>query len=102
MSERSERIIHAGEVPHARTGEASREDAGLDDWRMLAQGIHARFTTGSFATGLALVAAIGERGGGRQPPPRRHPDLPRVDVTLSSHDVGHVTQRDLDLAAHDQ
>jgi 4a-hydroxytetrahydrobiopterin dehydratase len=74
-------------------------EAGLDDWRMLAQGIHARFTTGSFATGLSLVAAIGEAAEAVN----HHPDVtltyPRVDVTLNSHDVGYVTQRDLDLAA---
>lgn len=74
-------------------------EAGLDDWRMLAQGIHARFTTGSFATGLSLVAAIGEAAEAAN----HHPDVtltyPRVDVTLSSHDVGYVTQRDFDLAA---
>lgn len=73
--------------------------AGLDDWRMLAQGIHARFTTGDFATGLSLVNAIGEAAEAAN----HHPDItltyPRVDVMLTSHDVGHVTQRDLDLAA---
>lgn len=73
--------------------------AGLDDWRMLAQGIHARFTTGDFATGLRLVEAIGEVAEAAD----HHPDLtlayPRVDVMLTSHDVGYVTQRDLDLAA---
>ena len=74
-------------------------DASLDDWRMLAQGIHARFTTGNFATGLALVTAIGEVAEAAN----HHPDVtltyPRVDVMLTSHDVGHVTQRDFDLAA---
>ena len=74
-------------------------EAGLDDWRMLAQGIHARFTTGNFATGLSLVAAIGELAEAAN----HHPDVtltyPRVDVMLTSHDVGHVTQRDFDLAA---
>ncbi len=74
-------------------------NAGLDDWRMLAQGIHARFTTGDFATGLALVAAIGEAAEAVD----HHPDVTltyaRVDVMLISHDVGHVTRRDLDLAA---
>ncbi len=73
--------------------------AGLDDWRMLAQGIHARFTTGDFATGLRLVHAIGEVA----EVANHHPDVtltyPRVDVALISHDVGYVTQRDLDLAA---
>ena len=74
-------------------------EAGLDDWRMLAQGIHARFTTGSFAAGLELLTAIGELAEAAD----HHPDVtltyPRVDVMLTSHDVGHVTQRDFDLAA---
>lgn len=73
--------------------------AGLDDWRMLAQGIHARFTTGNFATGLRLVEAIGEVSEAAN----HHPDVTltyrRVDVALISHDVGFVTQRDLELAA---
>lgn len=73
--------------------------AGLDDWRMLAQGIHARFTTGDFATGVELVTAIAELAEAAN----HHPDVtltyPRVDVMLTSHDVGHVTQRDFDLAA---
>jgi 4a-hydroxytetrahydrobiopterin dehydratase len=72
--------------------------AGLDDWRMLAQAIHARFTTGDFATGLRLVAAIGAAA----EEVNHHPDVtltyPKVDVSLMSHDAGWVTQRDLDLA----
>lgn len=72
--------------------------AGLDDWRMLAQAIHARFTTGDFATGLRLVEAIGAAAEAVN----HHPDVtltyPKVDVTLVSHDAGCVTQRDLDLA----
>lgn len=73
-------------------------EAGLGDWRMLAQGIHARFTTGTFANGLSLVAAIGELAEAAN----HHPDVTltyaRVEVMLISHDVGHVTQRDFDLA----
>lgn len=73
-------------------------DAGLADWRKLARALHARFLTGDFATGLALVTAIGElaeRAG-------HHPDVvltyPHVDVTLLSHDASGVTERDVDLA----
>ena len=73
-------------------------DAGLGDWRKLAQALHARFLTRDFATGLALVTAIGdlaEEAG-------HHPDItltyPHVDVKLMSHDVAGVTARDLDLA----
>ena len=72
--------------------------AGLDDWRMLASGIHARFATGSFAAGVRLVDAIGAAADEAD----HHPDVtltyPRVDVSLVSHDVGRVTDRDLALA----
>jgi 4a-hydroxytetrahydrobiopterin dehydratase len=72
--------------------------AGLDDWRMLASGIHARFATGSFAAGVRLVDAIGLVADEAD----HHPDVtltyPRVDVSLVSHDVGRVTDRDLALA----
>lgn len=73
-------------------------DADLGDWRKLAQALHARFLTGDFGTGLEFVTAVtdaAERAG-------HHPDVtltyPIVDVRLISHDVGQVTQRDVDLA----
>lgn len=73
-------------------------DAGLDDWRKLAQALHARFLTGDFVTGLRFVTAVtdaAERA-------NHHPDVtltyPFVDVKLVSHDVDQVTQRDVDLA----
>jgi len=73
-------------------------DAGLDDWRLLAQALHARFHTDDFVTGLAFVTAVtelAERAG-------HHPDVtltyPFVDLKLVSHDVSRVTRRDLDLA----
>ncbi|MDQ0736165.1 4a-hydroxytetrahydrobiopterin dehydratase [Arthrobacter agilis] len=73
-------------------------DAGLDDWRKLAQALHARFLTRDFATGLALVSAIG----GLAEDAGHHPDVtltyPHVDVKLLSHDVSGVTERDVDLA----
>ena len=83
-------------------------DAGLDDWRKLAQALHARFLTGDFATGLAFVTAVTEAAEAAN----HHPDVtltyPFVDVRLVSHDVSQVTRRDLDLArriseiAHDR
>ncbi len=70
----------------------------IDDWRWLLGGLHARFDTGDFATGLRLVEGIGaaaEEAG-------HHPDVdlryPFVQVSLRSHDVGGVTQRDVRLA----
>ena len=86
-----------GDPKHTLTSDEVR-DAGLDDWRQLVSGIRARFRTGDFATGLALVDRIGaaaEEAG-------HHPDIsltyPEVIVTLSSHDVGGITSRDIDLA----
>lgn len=73
-------------------------EAGLTGWRQDGQSLVARFATGDFATGLALVDRLGaaaEEAG-------HHPDVlltyPEVIVTLTSHDVGGVTSRDVDLA----
>ena len=71
---------------------------GLDDWRFILMGLHARFKTGSFVKGLELVTRITDAAEAAN----HHPDVtltyPQVDVDLSSHDVGGVTSRDLDLA----
>jgi 4a-hydroxytetrahydrobiopterin dehydratase len=73
-------------------------DAGLDDWRKLAQALHARFRTGDFVTGLRFVTAVTEAAESAN----HHPDVtltyPFVDLRLISHDVSRLTQRDLDLA----
>ncbi|WP_458115481.1 4a-hydroxytetrahydrobiopterin dehydratase [Arthrobacter sp. D2-10] len=73
-------------------------DAGLDDWRQLAQGIHARFRAGSFTTGLRFVTAVSDAAEAAN----HHPDVtltyPHVDLKLISHDAGALTQRDVDLA----
>lgn len=73
-------------------------EARLADWRKLAQALHARFLTGDFATGLRFVSAVSEAAEAAN----HHPDLsltyPHVDAKLISHDVGSVTQRDVDLA----
>jgi 4a-hydroxytetrahydrobiopterin dehydratase len=68
-------------------------------WARLDDRFVTRIPTPDFATGLALVAAIGaaaERAG-------HHPDLDlrytAVDVGLTSHDTGGVTDRDVRLAA---
>jgi 4a-hydroxytetrahydrobiopterin dehydratase len=74
------------------------EAAELSDWRLLLNALHTRFTTGGFAQGLALVNAIGAAAEEMN----HHPDLGlrygHVDVRLSSHDAGGVTERDVTLA----
>jgi len=73
-------------------------DARLDDWRKLAQALHARFLTRNFVTGLAFVTAVTEAA----EEAGHHPDLtltyPFVDARLLTHDVSAVTRRDVDLA----
>ncbi len=71
--------------------------ANLTGWRANQDALRTRFATGDFATGLRLVNLIGdaaERAG-------HHPDVdlryPHVDISLSTHDAGGVTQHDLDL-----
>jgi 4a-hydroxytetrahydrobiopterin dehydratase len=74
------------------------EAAGLGDWRQLFSGLHTRYLTGDFATGLALVNAIGALA----EEANHHPDLdlryPHLNALLMSHDVSGVTSRDMDLA----
>src|SRR5699024_2513484 len=73
-------------------------DAVPAGWSQDGQTLTVRFATGDFATGLELVDRIGASA----EEANHHPDLtltyPEVTVTLSSHDVGGVTSRDLDLA----
>jgi 4a-hydroxytetrahydrobiopterin dehydratase len=73
-------------------------DAGLAGWANLHGVLRTRLRTKDFATGLAIVDEIGAAA----EEANHHPDLDlrytRVDVTLSSHDVGGLTRRDVDLA----
>lgn len=84
--------------PKARLSHDQLLEAGLDDWRQVLNRLKARFHTGDFATGLALVESIGAAA----EEANHHPDVsltyPEVIVTLSSHDVGGITSRDVDLA----
>lgn len=86
------------------------EQAGLADWRKLAQGLHGRWLVDSFPSGAAFVAAVGELGQGVGHQPRVTLGDRAVDLTLLSGDAVHrdgegvahvvewVTQRDVDLA----
>ena len=73
-------------------------DAGLADWRQILGRIKARFRTGDFRTGLALVDAIGALADAADHHPDIHLTYSDVIVTLASHDVRGITSRDLDLA----
>ena len=79
-------------------GQAEFDAAGLPDWRMFGPALQTRFRTGNFANGLRLLNAIGEAAEAAN----HHPDLdlryPHLNIKLSSHDAGGVTNRDVDLA----
>ncbi|MCS5478422.1 4a-hydroxytetrahydrobiopterin dehydratase [Corynebacterium sp. YIM 101645] len=84
--------------PKQKLTAADVESAGLSGWHHAGDTIRAEFATGDFNTGLRLVTLIGESADVAN----HHPDVtltyPTVSVTLSSHDVGGVTSRDIDLA----
>ena len=69
-----------------------------EGWEVMLGAVEAVYATGDFATGLAFVNRVGEAAEAAN----HHPDLtltyPAVHVTLSSHDVGGVTDRDIALA----
>jgi len=82
----------------ARLTEAQVEEAGLVDWRVIGRNLLTRLRTGNFATGLRLVNLIGEAAEAAN----HHPDLdlryPHLNIRLTSHDAGGLTNRDIDLA----
>lgn len=72
--------------------------AELDDWRPLVHRLHARYRTGDFAAGLEFLVDVGAAA----EEANHHPDVrlgyTHVEITLTSHDVGGLTERDLELA----
>lgn len=82
----------------SRLSPAQVVEAGLDAWRQIRNTLRARFRTGDFARGLELTNRIGGAAERRN----HHPDItltyPEVVVSLTSHDVGGITSRDIDLA----
>lgn len=90
-------------------GEAIAE-AGLTDWRQLAQGLHARYLVDDFGSAARFVAAVGEAGEVLGHHPRVTIDDGFVDLKLvtqdavyrddegTEHSVEWVTQQDVDLA----
>lgn len=84
--------------------------AGLTDWRKLAQGLHARYLVPDFGTGARFVSAVGEAGDVLGHHPSVSMGAGYVDLELVSADAVYrdgegtehvlewVTQRDVDLA----
>lgn len=72
--------------------------AGLDGWQLVGDTLAVTYRTGDFTTGLRLLNLIGASAEAAD----HHPDVtltyPTVAITLTSHDVGGVTGRDVELA----
>jgi 4a-hydroxytetrahydrobiopterin dehydratase len=73
-------------------------EEGLADWRMMFQTLETRYDTGSFATGLELVSAIGAVAEELDHHPELDLRFATLHVRLISRDVFGVTLRDLELA----
>ncbi|MGO4340221.1 VOC family protein [Pedococcus sp. 2YAF34] len=85
-------------------------EAGLTDWRKLAQGLHARYLVDDFGAGARFVTAVGEAGDDLGHHPRVRIGAGYVDLELvtadaiyrddegTEHVVEWVTQQDVDLA----
>ncbi|AGZ42396.1 VOC family protein [Actinoplanes friuliensis] len=85
-------------------------EAGLTDWRKLAQGLHTRYLIAGFGTGARFVTAIAEAGDELGHHPRVSIGRGHIDLELVSDDaiyreddgtehiVEWVTQQDVDLA----
>jgi len=82
-----------------RLGNQQILDAGLIDWRKLAQALHARYLTPDYLAAAAFVSAVAEVAQAED----HHPDLKLaegiIDVSLCTHEDGlWVTQIDVDMA----
>jgi 4a-hydroxytetrahydrobiopterin dehydratase len=74
-------------------------DAGLIDWRKLAQALHARYSIPNYDVAAAFVTAVAQVAEAEG----HHPDLRIthgiIDVSLCTHEDGlWVTQKDIDMA----
>jgi len=78
--------------------EQVQQAVGPQGWRLVGDAIQSYVATGDFAAGVRLVEGIGELADAAN----HHPDVgltyPGVTITLTSHDVGDLTERDVDLA----
>lgn len=80
------------------TAQQFTQTIDVEDWRAEGEAATARFATGSFAAGVRLVDAIGRLADAAN----HHPDVdlryPSVTVRLTTHDVGGLSGRDVELA----
>jgi 4a-hydroxytetrahydrobiopterin dehydratase len=71
---------------------------GVADWRVLFSGACAHFRTGSFATGITLVDAIGTLAVSASHPPNIDLRDAGVTICLAMDDFGRLSGREVELA----
>jgi 4a-hydroxytetrahydrobiopterin dehydratase len=76
----------------------ARELVALPGWSRNGNAIVRAFACGDFNGSIAFVNAIAEAANAADHHPELAIDWGTVSVTLSSHDAGGITQRDIDLA----
>ena len=79
--------------------EIARKLSALGGWILTPQGIQKRYEMGNFLSAMNLVNRAADLAEQAQ----HHPDIfisyDKVTFTLTTHDAGGITQKDLDLAA---
>ncbi|MBL8730622.1 MAG: 4a-hydroxytetrahydrobiopterin dehydratase [Planctomycetes bacterium] len=82
-------------LPDAEIDAALRS---LPGWTRRDGALHARYTFADFAQAFAFMTAVAAEAERQQ----HHPDWrnvwSKVEITLSTHDAGGITERDLTLA----
>jgi len=74
-------------------------DAGLADWRKLAQALHTRYLIPDYAVAAEFVAAVAQASDADDHRPDLRVTYGAVDVSLCTHEDGlWVTQKDIDMA----
>jgi 4a-hydroxytetrahydrobiopterin dehydratase len=74
-------------------------DAGLVDWRKLAQALHARYSVPDYDAAAAFLTAIAQVAGVDGHHPEVRLTRGAIDISLCTHEDGlWVTQKDIDLA----
>jgi 4a-hydroxytetrahydrobiopterin dehydratase len=90
--------VYAAGMIERLTPRQFHEAVGVDDWRVLFAGACAYFRTGSFATGVALVDAIGSLAGAGNHHPEVDLRYQGVTVRLMTHELGGLSERDVEMA----
>jgi len=98
MTHTNEEILPAAS-PLEKVGNQQILDAGLADWRKLAQALHARYLIPDYVVAAGFVAAVAQASDADGHRPDLKVTHGAVDVSLCTHEDGlWVTRKDIDMA----